>query len=231
MKAIVLAGGLGTRLRERVPTLPKPMAPVAGRAFLEYVFDRLVTGGITEIILSVGYRADSIHEHFGDHYKQTPVKYVLEDEPLGTGGAILHALSTAGDDPVLVLNGDTLLNLNYLKFIQWYRAASPVMCAMVLRHVPDIARYGSVMLSGNRVSGFVEKGTIGSGLINAGVYIIEPKIFKLLNLIGKFSFEADVLQRHCGRLSPIAYISDAYFIDIGIPEDYDRAQRELPFVV
>lgn len=227
MKAIVLAGGFGTRLQERVPDMPKPMAPIAGRPFLEYVLDHLIDGGICEIILSVGYRADLIMGHFGHTYHNATVSYSVETEPLGTGGAIVHALRQGGDDPVLVLNGDTFLNIDYRKLIRWYKQA-PVQIAMVLKAVSDVARYGSVLATGERISGFVEKGNSEPGLINAGVYIIQPSVFRTFNLSGKFSFETDLLQRHCGALFPRAFLTDDYFIDIGIPDDYDRAQYELP---
>lgn len=230
MKAIVLAGGLGSRLRERVPDLPKPMAPVAGRPFLEYVLDILIAGGIREIILSVGYRADVIMQHFGDDYNNVAMSYAVETEPLGTGGAIAHALRGQGKEPVLVLNGDTLLNIDYAELIRWY-AQSPTQVAMVLREVPDVARYGSVLLSEMRVSGFVEKGKTGRGLINAGVYIINPEVFDDFGLSGKFGFEDDLLQVFCDSLLPRAFITDAYFIDIGIPDDYERAQKELPVIL
>jgi D-glycero-alpha-D-manno-heptose 1-phosphate guanylyltransferase len=105
MKAIVLAGGFGTRLKERVPNLPKPMAPVSGHPFLEYILDRLISGGIEEIILSVGYRADVIMSHFQNSYRNTLVTYAIESEPLGTGGAILHALEVQINQNVLVVNG------------------------------------------------------------------------------------------------------------------------------
>lgn len=229
MKAIVLAGGMGTRLRGRVPDLPKPMAPVAGKPFLEYVLDRLVVGGIGEIILSVGYRADSIISHFGRHYRDTVLKYAVETEPLGTGGAIAHAMRGEGDAPLLVLNGDTLLNIDYAVFLRWY-AQAPTPVAMVLRPVPDAARYGSVLVSDERVTAFVEKGLTGPGLINAGVYIVKPEVFGRFGLSGNFSLETDLLQRHLEELSPKAFLTDAYFIDIGIPEDYDRAQHELPLL-
>jgi len=227
MKAIVLAGGFGTRLRERVPDLPKPMAQVAGRPFLEYVLDRLVRGGVDEICLSIGYRADAITAHFGRSYRGAAVGYAVESEPLGTGGGIAHALRENSGEPVLVLNGDTLLDIDYAELARWYEK-QPAPVAMVLREVPDVARYGSVLVSDGRVSGFLEKGKSGPGLINAGVYIVQPGVFEAFGLSGRFSFEADLLQRHCQALSPRAWVTNAYFIDIGVPEDYDRAQHELP---
>jgi len=226
MKAIILAGGLGTRLRERIPDLPKPMAPVAGRPFLEYILDRLIAGGINEIILSVGYQADIIMQHFGNIYRNTIISYAVESQPLGTGGAIVHALNKQGDEPVLVLNGDTLLNIDFEELVRWYMKM-PVQVAMVLRKVSDVSRYGSVLLSGENVIGFLEKGENGPGLINAGVYIIRPDVFNVFGLSDEFSLEEDLLQAYCSEVSPRAFLSDAYFIDIGIPGDYDRAQQEL----
>lgn len=227
MKAIILAGGLGTRLRDRVPDLPKPMAMVAGRPFLEYVMDRLIAGNVSEIIIAVSYKADVILEHFGNSYRNTKISYAVEPEALGTGGAIYNAFNQVGNEAVLVLNGDTFLNINYEELIRWYMQKQ-AQVAMVLRKVTDVSRYGSVLLSGERVSGFLEKGKSGSGFINAGVYIIQPKIFEAFDLSGKFSFETDLLQRYCATLSPRAFLTDSYFIDIGVPDDYDRAQLELP---
>lgn len=230
MKAILLAGGLGTRLKARVPDLPKPMAPVAGRPFLEYVLDRLVAGGVKEVILSVGYRADAIEAHFGVVYRGIVLRYAVETEPLGTGGAIVHALHGEGRAPVLVLNGDTFLQIDIAGLIRWYMEA-PSLVAMVLKETPDVSRYGSVILDMDKVAGFAEKGRAGAGLINAGIYVLMPEVFDRPELSGKFSFEADVLQRYCSELKPRAFVTDGYFIDIGIPEDFDRAQRELPAIV
>ncbi len=227
MKAIVLAGGLGTRLKARVPDLPKPMAPVAGRPFLEYVLDRLVAGGVTEVILSVGYRAESIEAHFGYVYRGLVLRYAIETEPLGTGGAIVQALRGEDNAPVLVLNGDTFLQVDIAELIRWY-ADAPSLVAMVLKETPDVSRYGAVVLNDGRVEGFAEKGRAGPGLINAGIYVVMPEVFDRLGGAGKFSFEADVLQRYCSELKPRAFVTNGYFIDIGIPEDFDRAQRELP---
>lgn len=230
MKALVLAGGLGTRLRERVPDLPKVMAPVAGRPFLEYVLDGLQAGDIREVILSVGYKSAEIIGHFGNRYRDTAIRYAVESEPLGTGGAIMHALSGEPDEPVLVCNGDTLLGIDYRELRRWY-AAIQAKLAMVLRVVPEVARYGSVLTSGERVLGYEEKGRSGPGLINAGMYMLERRVFDELGFSGKFSFEADFLQPHCATLQPRAYVSAGYFIDIGIPADFDRAQSELAQLV
>lgn len=226
MKALVLAGGLGTRIRERVGDLPKVMAPVAGRPFMEYVLDRLVAGGLTHIILSVGYRYQSIVDHFGTRYRSAHLRYAVESEPLGTGGAIRYALPKGETEPVLVLNGDTLLGVDFQALSTWY-LEQPARLAVVLREVEDVARFGSVNVRGDTVQSFVEKGPRGPGFINAGVYLLYPGIFDAYALPERFSFETDFLQRHCVELQPRAFITHAYFIDIGVPSDYDRAQQEL----
>ncbi len=227
MRTIILAGGIGTRLRQRVPDLPKPMAPVAGRPFLEYVLDGLIADGVSDIVLSVGYRAEVIQAHFGSNYRGATVHYAVEEEPLGTGGAIAYALRGAEDSPALILNGDTLLQLDYAALFEWYQRETSAV-AMVLREVPDVTRYGAVIANSGRLSGFAEKGMSGRGLINAGAYIVQPEVFKMCGLAGNFSFEKDVLQNHLESLRPRAYITEGYFIDIGIPEDFERAQHELP---
>ncbi len=230
MKALVLAGGFGTRLKGVVRELPKPMAMVAGRPFLEYVLDQLICAGINNITLSLCYRADQISRHFGNRYRNAAIDYVVENEPMGTGGAINFALCGKGRDAVCVVNGDTFLNLDYGVLLDWY-AQKPVAIAMVLRQMPDTGRYGSVIVSGEYAVGFVEKGTGGSGLINAGVYILQPEIFASFGLPDKFSFEKDFLQVHCKELLPRAFLTSAYFIDIGLPDDYERAQYELPAIL
>jgi len=229
MKAIILAGGFGTRLRERVPNLPKPMAPVAGRPFLEYLLDRLISSGINEVIISVGYRSKAIINHFGNSYRNIQIDYSIESEPLGTGGAIIHALrkNNGKSESVIVLNGDTLLNINFSEFIDLY-TISQFQIAIVLKKVTDVSRYGAVLISNDKITGFIEKGKVGAGLINAGVYILNQDIFKHFDLPRKFSFEADLLQKYCAELSPTAFSTESYFIDIGIPSDYERAQLELP---
>lgn len=233
MKAVVLAGGLGTRLRERVPDLPKPMAPVAGRPFLAYVLDALTRGGFDDIVLAVGYRWEAIRAGFGCSYRGASIAYAVETEPLGTGGAIAHAFASAGikgREAALVLNGDTYLDLDFAALRAWHEAHAAA-CSMVLRRVEDTARYGSVEVAGGIVTGFAEKGRSGAGLINAGVYVLQADIFAKFGLSARFALEADLLQRHCADLAPRAYVTDAYFIDIGVPQDFDRAQTELPALI
>lgn len=201
------------------------MVPVAGRPFLEYVLDGLITGGIRSITLSVGYKAETIQAHFGNSYRGAIIEYAIEPYPLGTGGAIENAL---GDNecPALVLNGDTLVRIDFDRLVDWYQS-DPVPVAIVLRQMNNVARYGAAILQGEHISGFAEKGLSGPGYINAGVYVINPAVFSSFDLPEKFGFESEVLQKHCEELRPRAYLTQAYFIDIGIPADLERANVEL----
>lgn len=229
MKAIVLAGGLGTRLRERVPDLPKPMASVAGRPFLEYLLDALARHGCDEVVLSVGHLWQKIEAHFGDRYRGMALRYAVEATPLGTGGAIAFALAQLPADTreVLTLNGDTFVDVDFSQVFEHHRTAG-VPITMVLCEVCDTLRYGAVLVEGGRVQRFAEKGRSGPGLINAGTYVLDAAWFRALGLPQRFSMEADVLQARCAEVRPAAFVTDANFIDIGIPQDYDRAQRVLP---
>lgn len=225
-RAIILAGGRGERLQSVVPNLPKPMAPISGRPFLEYILDRLVDTGVTDVILSVGYKAEVIQEHFGQAYRALQIRYSREIHPMGTGGAMALALKEEDASPALVLNGDTLLDIDYPKLMVWF-AQAPAFVSIVLRHVPDVSRFGAVHLLGDRVVEFQEKGQQGPGLVNAGMYIVRPEIFSRYGGEESFSFETDILQRYCQELQPRAFVTSGYFIDIGTPRDYERAQEEI----
>jgi D-glycero-alpha-D-manno-heptose 1-phosphate guanylyltransferase len=230
MEAIVLAGGLGTRLAARLSNVPKPMAPVAGRPFLEILMNQLARAGCTHVVLSVGHRHEVIQNHFGAAFHGMQVDYAVEDAPLGTGGAIRVALEKAREDSVLVLNGDTFLDADYAAMLRFHHAQSALM-TMAVAHCADVARYGGVMIGGApeslRVIGFQEKGRAGAGWINAGVYVLASSLPWPANLSEKFSFESDFLAPEIERLAPAAFPVTGFFLDIGVPEDYDRAQTEL----
>jgi D-glycero-alpha-D-manno-heptose 1-phosphate guanylyltransferase len=227
VKALILAGGAGTRLGERTRELPKPMLPVGGRPFLEYLLDRLLAGGVTEIILSVHYRADAIMRHFGASYRGAALRYAVEPQALGTGGAIAYALREESAAPVLVANGDSYLAIDYGAFLRWHER-DPARLALVVRQVEDCARYGAVSVADGTVIGFTDKGARGPGFISAGTYILHSNVFDEFGLSGRFSLETELLHRHCAELRPRAYCFDGYFIDIGVADDLDRAQNELP---
>jgi len=225
MQALILAGGLGTRLRATVPDLPKPMAPVAGRPFLEILLRSLASKGVTQAVLSIGYRAETIVSHFGNTFEGIKIKHVIESEPLGTGGATRLALEHCDQGPVLVTNGDTFLDLDLDSLSAlWADDDVPVLVA---REVTDASRFGRLMLRGNRIIGFTEKGVDGPGLINAGTYLVQRNLLSQFPAGTKFSLETDVLVPLASTGSLKAFVTDGTFIDIGIPEDYARAQTLL----
>lgn len=228
MKAIILLGGFGTRLRSVLPDVPKPMAPINDKPFLAYLLDYLHAQGISSVVFSVHFLRDQIQAYFGREYAGMRITYAVEDEPLGTGGAIAHSLSFIdGEEPVFVLNGDTFVQLDYQAM---FVAGQEVMMSMALRAVDDCSRYGKVVMQQGLVTEFREKGELGPGYINAGVYLIHPSLFAHYPLPKQFSFEKDFLFPYLTMLQPRAFIANDYFIDIGIPEDYARAQAELPLL-
>ncbi len=226
MEAIVLAGGFGTRLASRLQGIPKPMAPVAGRPFLEILMNQLRRSGCGHVLLSVGYLHQQIQDHFGKTWHGLRLDYVIEETPLGTGGAIRAALAQATEEAVLVLNGDTFLQADYAAMLAFHNAEAAGM-TMAVTHHSDIARYGGVLIEGKRIVGYHEKGRSGPGWINAGAYILEKGLPWPKNLPERFSFETDFLAPEVSRLAPAAYHVDGFFLDIGVPEDLDRAQTEL----
>lgn len=226
MQAIILAGGLGSRLQSVLPDLPKPMAPIGGRPFLAVLIDYLEKQGIESVVLSVGYRHQVIVGYFGNRRGAVRIDYVVEKKPLGTGGAIRQSLATVAPGSTLVLNGDTFLRADYRNLLGAHQRGGGKI-TLGLASVPDISRYGSVVLEGNAIVGFREKQDSGPGLINSGCYVVEHDLFDGFDLPEVFSFERDFLYPWLDRISPRGYIVDGYFIDIGIPEDYHRAVSEL----
>lgn len=227
MQAIILAGGFGTRLRSVLTDVPKPMAPIRDKPFLAYLIDYLILQGITEIVLSVHYLREQIQNYFKDSYGGVPIKYAVEEQPLGTGGAIVKSLEFIDRSrPVFVLNGDTFLKLDYKKMFLEQQANTSLM-TMALRKIADCSRYGVVLTEGNLVTAFQEQGGNHAGLINAGVYLLETKLLQEHLIPEQFSFERDFLFPKIHLIHPRAFVVDEYFIDIGIPEDYARAMKDL----
>ena len=227
-EAIILAGGFGTRLQGVVKDLPKPMAPVNGQPFLTYILDYLIEYQYTKVVLSVGYLHEKIEEFFGTQYKSLEIDYAVETEPLGTGGGILFAMSKCMTDNVLVINGDTMFKVDLDAFARFHKEKGCLL-SIVLREVEDVARYGSVVISDdNLIALFAEKqATVGRGYINGGVYLINRELFDKHPQPQRFSFEKDLMTKFYTQEMFYGMPSDGYFIDIGIPEDYARAQQEL----
>jgi D-glycero-alpha-D-manno-heptose 1-phosphate guanylyltransferase len=223
MQAIVLAGGLGTRLRGVVPDLPKPLAPVAGRPFLAIVLAQLRAQGFDSAVLSVGYRHELIRDAFGDQFDAMALRYAVEDRPLGTGGAIRLAARQCGEADVFVLNGDSYAEVDFADMMAAHRRAGAALTVCAVE-VADTGRYGRILVDDGRIAGFAEKGVAGPGLINAGVYAMRRDLLQQPGLPEAFSFETDVLAARLDELRPRAWVARGRFVDIGVPEDYARAQ-------
>lgn len=222
MEAIVLAGGMGTRLRSVVAEIPKPMAPVAGKPFLEYLLEWLHKGGVTRVVLSVGYKWEVIEEYFGTRFRGIELVYSVEDTPLGTGGAIALACSRTRSRTVLVVNGDTIFPLDpaRLHAAQEERGQG---ATLALKRMTEFDRYGTVTLSGSEIVGFHEKAFRKEGLINGGIYAVDRDFLLGRDLPARFSFEQEILEKEAGKGRLFGMEFDAPFLDIGIPEDYARA--------
>ena len=233
MEVIILAGGLGTRLRSVVSEVPKCMAPVAGEPFLWYLLKYLSRYDVTRVILSVGYLREVIFKWIDEVKDEFPFvfDYAIEEEPLGTGGGIKLALSKATTNDVFVLNGDTFFDVNLNELLEAH-SLYPSSITIALKPMHEFERYGRVIINNvdKKIVEFKEKEYCKQGLINGGVYAInrlEP-IFD--GLIDKFSFETAVLEPQCKLGKLFGVVQNGYFIDIGIPEDYQRAQIELPMI-
>ncbi len=225
MEAIILAGGMGKRLSSVVSNLPKPMATVAGRPFLEILLQSLAAKGFTHVILSIGYMAEKISAHFGNCFAGIELDYSVECDPLGTGGAVAQAARLAHKDHFFVFNGDTFLDFDaYAVEVMWQRLRLPVIVA---RTVENTERYGRLDTDRGRVLRFSEKGHVGPGLINAGCYVFHTEQFSDVGLGMRFSLETDFLVQLVERTTVVLHVADGLFIDIGVPSDYERAQQLL----
>ncbi|MBO4401390.1 MAG: nucleotidyltransferase family protein [Selenomonadaceae bacterium] len=224
-----MAGGFGTRLRTVISEIPKPMAPVSNRPFLSYLLDKLAASNFSRVVLAVGYKAASILNYFGDSYCGIQLIYSSEDSPLGTGGAIRQALDFCDGERIFVLNGDTFFGINFSDMLE-FSVKNNAALTIAARKISNTGRYGIMRLEGERVVAFEEKKFVTDGFINGGIYCVEKKIRREMPA-GKFSFETDFLPVFCASGNVLAWESDAYFIDIGIPEDYARAQSEFQLLM
>lgn len=218
-EAIILAGGLGTRLRSISGELPKPMVEVAGQPFIFHIFEKLIQEGINRVILAVSYRSAFFEKSIGNRYKSLEIIYSVEESPLGTGGGIVQALKLIKDEICIVVNGDTYCDFKLDLIISDYvRHGMPILIGAV--EVDNVFRYGQLKISDSGlVQEFVEKGNQGRGFINAGIYVVPSNLPKPYTDV--FSFESDYLHNMIGHLSSSKI--DGYFIDIGIPSDFQIA--------
>lgn len=226
MEAIILAGGLGTRLSSVVSDVPKCMAPVNGEPFLNYILNYLEDQNCDHVILSLGYRHEAVTEWLRTKAFMFKISWVIEQEPLGTGGGIKRALNKSKEQQVFILNGDTIFRVDLKNMLTVVDEKTKAVIA--LKPMERFERYGAVQLDDKGyIKAFEEKKLIESGLINAGVYLLNKDTADLKSFPDKFSFEKDFLEQESAKHTLKGCISIDYFIDIGVPEDYERAQKEL----
>jgi D-glycero-alpha-D-manno-heptose 1-phosphate guanylyltransferase len=225
-EAIVLAGGLGTRLRSVVADKPKCLAEVAGQAFLYFVIHHLRRQGVERFIFSVGYLHEQIQDYVAEQFPQLDAVYCIEESPLGTGGAIRYACDYTSTENVIIVNGDTLFDVD-IDAICKTHFLHDAETTLGLKRMYDFDRYGVVEVDGELITSFQEKKFYTTGLINGGVYVVNITAFKTKKNNGVFSFEKDYLEAHVGNCILFGNIQDVFFIDIGIPDDFSAAQELL----
>ena len=223
MEAIILAGGFGTRLKHIVADVPKPMAPVNDRPFLEYVMEYLLRENVTKVIMATGYKEEVIRSYFGDLFHGMQLIYSNEETPLGTGGAIKKAMELCSEDNVFVINGDTFFDVHLSEMMNFHlkKKSDATVAAKKMYHY---SRYGTLICKDEIICEFMEKSPTDEGLINGGIYIVNKSVFKGIKE-ECFSIEADIFESKHNDIRISAFMCEGYFIDIGVPEDYYKAQE------
>ena len=227
MEAIVLAGGKGTRLQSVVSDVPKPMAPVNDKPFLYYQLQYLKNQGIKRIVLSVGYKKELIIDTFGYDFQGVELDYAIEQTPLGTGGGIQLALKHCKNQEVFIVNGDTLFNID-LSLLKLAKKQKSAQVMMALKHMLNFDRFGVVDIdTEHRIIAFREKEFCAEGVFNGGIYLMEKNLLEESIFKAPFSLEQDCFQKYITTLKIYGEVFEDYFIDIGIPQDYAKAQIDF----
>ncbi len=223
---IILAGGLGTRLRSVVTDRPKVLAEIRNQPFLSYLLDQVSKAGVREVVLCTGYLGEQVRSYFGESYKGTRLAYSQELSPLGTAGALRLAMPLFSSAPVIVMNGDSYCKVDLHAFFAWYQERQQENAALVLTEVPDTDRYGRVNVDAEGLVGsFTEKGNeTGPGWINAGIYLLSNRLLETIPAKGTVSLEREVFPRWIGH-GLCGYQTKGEFLDIGTPESYALAEQ------
>lgn len=227
-EAVILAGGMGSRLKSIVNDRPKPMALINNKPFLYYLLSNLKKEGFKHIILAVGFKHKIISDFFGNSFKEMDITYAIEEKPLGTGGGILNALKYSREKQTFILNGDTYFPVPFDK-MEKLAVEKESDLIIALRKLNDVSRFGTISIdSKNRVVNFIEKTNISeSGLINGGIYLIKNASFSELPFPEKFSFEEDFIMADFQEKHFFGIPFNNYFLDIGVPESYKQAQTDF----
>lgn len=226
IEVIILAGGLGTRLREVIKDVPKPMAIIGGKPFLWYIFNWLKSYKVRVAIVSAGSGSEKIIDFFGKEFYGIPVSYAIEEFRLGTGGAVMFALRYTKGENILIVNGDTYFPIDLNNFSLFHNNNKGKI-SLALKRMKDFSRYGSVECRNNIITRFNEKKYCKDGLINGGIYLINRTFIESKSLPEIFSLETEVLEKEAGTGNLGCMVFDNPFIDIGVPEDYYRAESFL----
>lgn len=229
VEAIILAGGLGTRLRGVIGAdTPKCMAPVVGKPFLHYLLSYAAREGVDRVVLSLGHKSEAVLGWLHEHSFSLQIDWVTEPEPLGTGGGIRLALEACRAEDVFVLNGDTMFDIALQSGLLQRHRQSGAETTIALKALRNFERYGTVARDASgRIVAFQEKAPRAEGYINGGVYCIRRERFLQRGFPEQFSFEKDYLERFVGEGKFCGYESGRYFIDIGVPDDYEQAQHDF----
>ncbi|MCC7455270.1 MAG: nucleotidyltransferase family protein [Crocinitomix sp.] len=226
-EAIILAGGLGTRLRSEIGEFPKALAPINGIPFLQILLDYLASQGIEKVVLAVGYKWELIEEVFGPNYKGIALEYSIENTPLGTGGAIRLAVERIQGENCFIVNGDTLFTIDLVD-LEKNHVDTTSACTLALKKMTNVSRYGSIELDEkNQILKFKEKENYPIALINVGIYCLNKTTLNDFALKEPFSFETDFMMKKVGQFKLTGLVFEDYFKDIGIPQDYHEFEQDL----
>ena len=226
MEAIILAGGLGTRLRSEIAELPKCLAPINGSPFINFIIDYLKKQGVNKFIFSLGYKSELVIKHVDGAFPDLAKTYVFEDEPLGTGGAIKKSVEKTTEENVVIINGDTYFDVN-ISDLSSFHLTKKADCTLALKEMKSFERYGTVEINKeNSITAFKEKQYCEKGLINGGIYILNVKAFSKNKFSEKFSFEKEYLEVNVSSHKLFGKAYTSYFMDIGIPSDYRQFEKD-----
>jgi D-glycero-alpha-D-manno-heptose 1-phosphate guanylyltransferase len=225
MEMIILSGGFGKRLSSVVSDVPKVMADVNGKPFLEYVLDNISKSGIIDnVIMATGYKKEYIKKYFGNSYNGINLIYSEENKPLGTGGAIKKALDYINSEYVFIINGDVYQNINYKEMLNSHIKNNGDI-SLALKLMKNFDRFGSVLIDENNIVSFIEKKKIIEGYMSVGCYIFNRKVINLLPKEEIFSIENDFFTNNIKNINFTYYLYDGDFVDIGIPKDYEKVKK------
>ena len=227
MEVIILAGGFGTRLKSVLKDKPKCLADISGKPFLNYLLDSLIYQGFSHFVFALGYKSEEITNFIKENYPELSVTFSVEKEPLLTGGAIRLAIEKCNKDNILIVNADTYFGINLIDFNK-HHIEKKADVTIALKLMENFDRYGSLVFNNEkRITSFEEKVFQKKGFINCGYIIIKKEILAHLPKNKPFSFENDFLSKIVDTKKILAYTSNSYFIDIGVPEDFRKAQNDF----